>query len=180
MEVRKVCEREVSDGDAMEALSAAAEIERLRLRVLELEAAAGGGSVHAARRLGGDAAFSTTVFSMGTEVSVVVVSTVMLAIIVLTVAIERVVHLAHGMPEAYQPLVVKLEEEFMIMGAVSFLLVIVEISAGISHDMLLNIEFAHLLLFFAAIALVAIALRTLVSVNACQKHCTKIEVSRVT
>ena len=59
MEVRKVCEREVSDGDAMEALSAAAEIERLRLRVLELEAAAGGGSVHAARRLGGDAAFST-------------------------------------------------------------------------------------------------------------------------
>ena len=140
MEVRKVCEREVSDGDAMEALSAAAEIERLRLRVLELEAAAGGGSVHAARRLGGDAAFSTTVFSMGTEVSVVVVSTVMLAIIVLTVAIERVVHLAHGMPEAYQPLVVKLEEEFMIMGAVSFLLVIVEISAGISHDMLLNMR----------------------------------------
>ena len=154
------------------------ELDWLRQRVRELESAAADAALaapSARRQLGGNSAFSTTVFTMGTEVSLVIMPTVMLIIIVLTVAIEKLVHLSHHVPEAYHPLVQKLEEEFMIMGAVSFLLVIVEFSAGISHDLLLNIEFAHLLLFFAAISLVSFALRTLVSTNECQKHWDRLE-----
>ena len=92
-----------------------------------------------------------------------------------TILIEKLVHYSHSIPEQYHPIVHKLEEEFMIMGFVSFLLLIVEFSAGISHDMLLNVEFAHLLLFFGAMSLVAFALRTLVAMSVCQQHWDRLE-----
>lgn len=152
----------------MSASDAASELDYLQQRVRELEGLLS--TSHGRSLAGSDKAFRTTVFSLGTDISLFVVPVVMLSCIALTVAVEKLVHLAHHIPEAYLPLVHKLEEEFMIMGAVSFVLVIIEFSAGISHDLLLNIEFAHLLLFFAAISLVCFALRTLVSTNACQKR----------
>ena len=169
---------------AEEAEAHAREATRLRRRVQELEAelelaTAAAVALPGSRRrqlaVGSDAAFVTTVFSMGTEVSLFVVSTVMLAIIALTVVVEKLVHWSHQIPEAYTPLVTKLEEEFMIMGFVSFILVVVEVTAGITHDMLLNIEFAHLMLFFAAVSLVVFALRTLTSMGACQQHWDRLE-----
>ena len=99
----------------------------------------------------------------------------MLLIIIVTVAVEKLVHCARHIPETYQPILTKLEEEFMIMGAISFIIVIVEVSAGVTHAQLLNIEFAHLLLFFAAINLVAFALKQLVSMGECQAHWDRLE-----
>lgn len=162
------------------------ELDWLRERVRELEAVVAASTAtpdtaavaDAVRRqllAANEEYYKTTVFNMGTEVSMTVVSTVMLVIIFLTVAIEKVVHLSHHLPEAYHPVVQKIEEEFMIMGAVSFVLLIVEFTAGIPNALLLNVEFAHLLLFFAAISLVLFALRTLISTNACQKHWDRIE-----
>ena len=162
------------------------EVERLRDRMHQLEAYASvleselAASAHgyslsssAGRRLAEGR--WTIVFNMGTDVSIILVSIVMLTIIIVTVAIEKLVHRARHIPLSYRPIVNKLEEEFMILGAVSFLIVIVEVSAGVTHAQLLNIEFAHLLLFFAAINLVGFALKQLVAMAGCQGHWDRLE-----
>jgi hypothetical protein len=167
-----------------------AELTRLRERMYQLEvyasaletklAAAEDGSKdgHAASSSAGRRLAEgrwTIVFNMGTDVSIILVSIVMLTIIMVTVAVEKLVHRARHIPSSYRPIVNKLEEEFMILGAVSFLIVIVEVSAGVTHAQLLNIEFAHLLLFFAAINLVGFALKQLVAMAGCQGHWDRLE-----
>lgn len=127
------------------------------------------------RRLASAGGRTTIVFNMGTDVSLTLICTVMLIVIAVTVSTEKIVHRARRIPDAYLPIVHKLEEEFMVLGAVSFLIVIVEVSANITHDQLLNIEFAHLLLFFAAVALVAFALKQLFSMAKCQAHWDRLE-----
>ena len=160
------------------------EVGRLRRQVRALEQHVSalevqlevGAELDGRRLAGGGGGRTTIVFNMGTDVSVGLVSVVMLVIIVVTVAIEKLVHFKdHHLPEAYLPIINKLEEEFMIMGAVSFLVVIVEVSAGVTHAQLLNIEFAHLLLFFAALNLVVFALKQLSSMGQCQEHWNRVE-----
>ena len=121
-----------------------------------------------------DAAHAT-VFTMGTHVWVFFVCGLTLILIVFTVILERLISLLHDIPDSYQPVVHKVQEEFMLMGAVSFIVVLVEGITPISHDLFLNFEFAHLLLFFAAVLLALFGLNNLLSMRRCKKIWTRLE-----
>ena len=66
-----------------------------------------------------------TVFTMGTHVWVFFVCLLLIACVVFTILIEKLLHFLHHVPESYKPVVHKVQEEFMIMGVISFFVVIV-------------------------------------------------------
>ena len=88
---------------------------------------------------------TATVFALGTHVWIWVACISLLLMIVITVLVERMISiLHHKVPKAYQGIVHKVIEEFTIMGFVSFTIVLLEGATPLSHDLFINLEFAHL------------------------------------
>ena len=116
-----------------------------------------------------------TVFTMGTHVWVFFVCLLLIACVVFTILIEKLLHFLHHVPESYKPVVHKVQEEFMIMGVISFLVVIVMAISPISHDVFLNFEVAHLLLFFSAVVLAAYGTSNLLALRRCKRQWNELE-----
>ena len=119
-----------------------------------------------------------TVFTMGTHVWLFVVCLMLLLMVVISVLVERGIHMLHeNVPKAYQSIVHKVLEEFTIMGVVSFMIVLFEGIWSISHDLFLNFEFAHLLLFFTSIMLAGYGFLNLVLMRKAKKYFDRLEQS---
>lgn len=141
------------------------------------------GALAPGRRLGSQGAdihdhdgAHATVFMMGTHVWLFLTCLMMLLMVALTLLIEKTVELLHShVPAAYQSIVHKVLEEFTIMGFVSFVIVLVEGITPISHDLFLNFEWAHLLLFFSSLILAAFGLGNLFLMRAAKRHYDRLE-----
>ena len=68
-----------------------------------------------------------------------------------------------------------MQEEFLNMGAISFVIVLIQSISPLSLPLFLNFEFAHLLLFFAAITLAAMGLNNLLTLRRCKHMWTALE-----
>ena len=111
-----------------------AKIEELQEEVEELHAALG----HA-RRLGGGG--GTTLWSMGMNFETNLVCVLFFVCIILALVLEKLHHFAENAPDAYKPAIHKVASELMIMGVISFAIVLVmSTSEAVSHAQLLNFE----------------------------------------
>jgi len=126
------------------------------------------------RRLAGGGGFS--IFEMGTHIWVFLVNGMMLAIIILTIVLEKLMHsMQHSLPESYQPVVHKVQSELMVMGFISFILVLIVANNDLHLDTFLSIEFAHLLLFLSGLWSALYGLFTLISMRSIKRGWDKLE-----
>ena len=131
------------------------------------------------RRLAGGGGFS--IFEMGTHVWVFLVNGMMLAIIILTIILETLMHkMQHSLPESYQPVVHKVQSELMVMGFISFILVLIVANNDLHLDTFLSIEFAHLLLFLSGLWSALYGLITLISMRSIKTGWDRLEQTSAT
>ena len=72
-----------------------------------------------------------SVFTMGTSVWVAFTSLLLLGLLLMSVLFELALRWFERLPSQYQPIVQKIKDELLLMGAISLLLVVVEASLPI-------------------------------------------------
>ena len=120
---------------------------------------------------------SPNVFGLGTSFSATGPFTALLLIALIGVSIIFELGLGHmnELPPQYEPIVDKIKDEFLLMGAVSFCITVIQAVAPIGHRELMTFEYAHLLVFFATIALSLKGLANLLGLRACKQLWVNLE-----